>query len=708
VDNDNLVADNNKVKADNNLLVAENGKVKADNDKLVADNNKAKVDNDLLVAENGKVKVDNAKLLADNGKVKADNDLLNAENGKVKADNVKLQADNGKVKADNDLLNAENGKVKVDNAKLQADNGKVKVDNDLLKAENGKVKDDNDLLKAENGKVKVDNDLLNAENGKVKADNDKLVTDNNKVKTDNDLLKAENGKVKNDNDLLKAENGKVKADNDKLAADSGRIKADNDRLAAETGKIKADNDKLLADNGKIKADNDKLLVDNGKIKADNDRLAADNDFLATDNSKLAANNGFLAADKTKLVADNGILLVDNDQFKMNNEELGAQIQLLSVELETVGSDANLYQEVFTQIRGNVDNAKTEIQGMAIYEIPGIDSLALVIQDMDNTLAGAIIQDPDTPSGDGGIPSGDGIMPNDGGTASSSQIASWQAYPSGSGYYIAAYEDLYPSPGDYDFNDLAVAYRLQLGLDDANQLVAIKGNAYLIARGAGYTHDWHLRIGLPAMASGTITSSLYTHSAEAMSDGSRKRPVFENRQRSFSGDLDLLAFADSRKLAPVKAPCYYFNTQKTCEYVKGPLFEFRVEFDTPVDPSLVAGAPFDPYLFVRGSGSGKYEIHLPDQKLATNRRTQGYDDSDNQSQGLTSFIDEFGFPFAIIAPDEWSPPYEMVDLADAYPDSVDIQSTGDFLITDWYKSPVPEMVQKAGRFEWEWSTPAAAK
>ena len=264
--------------------------------------------------------------------------------------------------------------------------------------------------------------------------------------------------------------------------------------------------------------------------------------------------------------------------------------------------------------------------------------------------------------------------------------------------------MYPSPGDYDFNDLAVAYRLKLGLNDADQVVAIRGNAYLIARGAGLTHDWHLRIGLPPTASGTIISSLYTHSEELMSDGSHKRPLFENRQRGFSGDLDLLVFADSKKIASVKAPCYYFNTEETCEYVKGPLFEFRVELDTPLDPTQVAKAPFDPYLFVRGSD--KYEIHLPDQKLAESRRAHGYDASDNQRDGLNSFIDEFGFPFAIIAPDEWCPPYEMVDLADAYPDLEDIQFAGDFQNADWYKFSIPGLVQKAGRADWEWSKPTA--
>jgi hypothetical protein len=37
------------------------------------------------------------------------------------------------------------------------------------------------------------------------------------------------------------------------------------------------------------------------------------------------------------------------------------------------------------------------------------------------------------------------------------------YPSLTGYYLAAYEDLFPNRGDYDFNDLVVGYRVYTDL-----------------------------------------------------------------------------------------------------------------------------------------------------------------------------------------------------------------------------------------------------
>lgn len=58
------------------------------------------------------------------------------------------------------------------------------------------------------------------------------------------------------------------------------------------------------------------------------------------------------------------------------------------------------------------------------------------------------------------------------------------YPSIQGLYLAAYEDRFPNRGDYDFNDLVVAYKVTLNLNSAGDVETIKASGYLIARGGG--------------------------------------------------------------------------------------------------------------------------------------------------------------------------------------------------------------------------------
>jgi len=84
------------------------------------------------------------------------------------------------------------------------------------------------------------------------------------------------------------------------------------------------------------------------------------------------------------------------------------------------------------------------------------------------------------------------------------VANWNYFPSSTAFYLVGYEDLYPGKGDYDFNDLTVAYRLQHGLNADGDVVVVQGLAYLLTRGSAYSHDWHLSIDLPGGASGAIS------------------------------------------------------------------------------------------------------------------------------------------------------------------------------------------------------------
>ena len=88
------------------------------------------------------------------------------------------------------------------------------------------------------------------------------------------------------------------------------------------------------------------------------------------------------------------------------------------------------------------------------------------------------------------------------------VVTWNYFPSASSYYLVGYEDLYPKKGDYDFNDLTVAYQVRYGLNSDSEVVTIRGTAYLITRGAGFNHDWRLKIPLPASTQGTLTCTTF--------------------------------------------------------------------------------------------------------------------------------------------------------------------------------------------------------
>lgn len=270
---------------------------------------------------------------------------------------------------------------------------------------------------------------------------------------------------------------------------------------------------------------------------------------------------------------------------------------------------------------------------------------------------------------------------------------WLGYPSSTGHYLVGYEDLFPNLGDYDFNDLTVAYRVEVGLDLNSQVTQIRGEAILVTRGADYTHDWHLRMGINS-GSGTITESYY----EKGSDG---YPVLlgEQSTRTFKNatQIDLQGFSDTKAIFPSPVGCRFTNTECNT-FVLGPKYIFNITFDRPIDYANLSLAPFDPYLYVRSTG---YEIHLIGQSLAGQRVSMGYDQSQNSRQGENTFVDENGFPFAMMLASPWQPPIEGWSMEQSYPDFTPYVETRGASKKDWYLRPNADKVHPSDRFIWSW-------
>lgn len=260
-------------------------------------------------------------------------------------------------------------------------------------------------------------------------------------------------------------------------------------------------------------------------------------------------------------------------------------------------------------------------------------------------------------------------------------ASWSSYPSGAGYYTVGYEDQFPALGDYDFNDLLVSYRVEVGHDAAGDVVALRGAAFLVARGAGFTHDWRLRVPL-AGASATGTLELTLTDPATLQTQSSATPV--------DGPVDLLGFADTRALFPPPPGFSYTNTERGAPEQVGPRLDFLLSLSAPLPAASVGAAPFDPYLVVHATG---YEVHLPGQPPTAASR--------NVADGLTAFRDANGYPFAVLVPVNWPHPWEYTDLRRSYPDLNLYVSSNEQAGVDWYQRPAPAEVRAYLQADWEW-------
>lgn len=266
------------------------------------------------------------------------------------------------------------------------------------------------------------------------------------------------------------------------------------------------------------------------------------------------------------------------------------------------------------------------------------------------------------------------------TGDLSTVRSLNYFPSSTGFYLVAYEDKFPNRGDYDFNDLTVAYQVTLGRNSNGDVVQISGNAYLVTRGADYDHDWHLRIALPDAVNGNlaVTSSMpYGGAVNAIAP------------TEFSGSVDLHAFSGTKALFK-DAPFSVVNTLAEQVLKLGPKFEFSMTLSAPLSITAMAAAPFDPYLLVRNTG---YEVHLPGENATVG--------SLNIRDHLTTFKDANGYPFAMLMPETWEPPIERVNMSSAYPEFSEFVVSAGTLKKSWYASPVTQKVKNINGMNWRW-------
>jgi LruC domain-containing protein len=242
------------------------------------------------------------------------------------------------------------------------------------------------------------------------------------------------------------------------------------------------------------------------------------------------------------------------------------------------------------------------------------------------------------------------------------VSSWNYFPSASSFYVVGYEDLYPLKGDYDFNDLTVAFQTQYGLNSEGDVVALQGLAYLITRGSSYSHDWRLAITLPPGVGGVVSCQLMTdHQRPQLTETCPGQATALQ-----DGLLDLAVFSDTLAIFPDPAGSLFVNSQQlysepwNLKFFPGPKAEFRLDLDLPVKVSELQSPPYDPYLFVRDT---RQNVHLMEVN--------------------PSYRDINGYPYGMLLPDAWKPPLEFVDISDAYPFFDDFVISEGASSNDWY-------------------------
>lgn len=220
------------------------------------------------------------------------------------------------------------------------------------------------------------------------------------------------------------------------------------------------------------------------------------------------------------------------------------------------------------------------------------------------------------------------------------------YASSGLFGTLAFEDLWPSKGDYDFNDLVIDYNFNRISNADNMVVTLQGKFVVRAIGASFRNGFGFTIeGVAPSAIASVTGTEYTEGyIQTNSNGT------EAGQSSAT----VIVFDNAWKHG-------YGNTKQGEAFIVPDTITVDINLVTPVGANDFGIAPFNPFIIVNKE-RGK-EVHLPDY-LPSDLADESYFGQafdDTQPENGKYYKTEENLPWAVNFPSKFQYPVETVSI-----------------------------------------------
>lgn len=234
-----------------------------------------------------------------------------------------------------------------------------------------------------------------------------------------------------------------------------------------------------------------------------------------------------------------------------------------------------------------------------------------------------------------------------------------AYPTASTFATVAFEDLWPSQGDYDMNDVVVNYQYKGVLNAANKMVDMTAKYKLRAAGGTFKNAFCVELPINKSAVTTITGGLGLDAA--------------------ANKAILKVFANSLAIIPS------YNTIKGNTTLVTDTITMSMNFGTPQSITL---SSFNPFIWVDETGKGRgHEVHLPDFAPTELATTATFGTAMDNSIPASSryYKTKLNLPFAINIPETFAYPAEKELIILAHLKFAAWAQSGGVQYQDWYKN-----------------------
>ena len=391
-------------------------------------------------------------------------------------------------------------------------------------------------------------------------------------------------------------------------------------------------------------------------------------------TSLNMNNGYIRVDET-INLNSGLLNLSNQSL------ISAKNMVLNSDANGAGSKSSIKVNTATingaKVKGPIEfatqngtinngNASKFINGATLVSWSGITNY--------------IPKDECNPEGIGDKPGpsdtdGDGVPDNLDDYPTDPTRAYNNYYPAKGQFGSLAFEDLWPSRGDYDMNDMVVDFNYWYITNAQNKVVDVKPTFYVRAAGAslqngfGFQFDGVLSSAVASVA-GTHLTNGYINVA---SNGTENNQ--ENAVVIVSDNIDNVIH---------RVGGTYYNTEKNAFYGISDTVKINLHFAVPQLQSAVGAPPYNPFL-IKNMMRG-VEVHLPDHSptsLADQSLFGTGDDDSNPATGKY-YKTKTNLPWGISVPQKFDYTWELIEIVYGHLKFGTWAESGGTSFPDWYK------------------------
>lgn len=250
------------------------------------------------------------------------------------------------------------------------------------------------------------------------------------------------------------------------------------------------------------------------------------------------------------------------------------------------------------------------------------------------------------------------------------------YPAQNTVGTLAFEDLWPSRGDYDFNDLVIDYNFNPVTNAQNQVVQIKGTITTKAIGASYHNGFGIQLPISPSLISSVTGT-----------DVRGTMIVKNSNGTEAGQskATIILYDDAYTQLPWPGGGTGVNTTMGAPFVQPKTLNLVINLTTPVSATTLGLPPYNAFIFTNKNRAN--EVHLinqPPTDLANLALLGTQHDNSNAATGRY-YVTNKNLPFAIDVAGPFEYPVEKKVITSAHLMFYQWGVSGGLQYRDWYKA-----------------------